>query len=238
MMMQRDWVFQQEARKPKAVGETLASLWRYFRRYAHVLVGVGVLVVVSTFLQVTIPNLIGQAVDCFLAPTAPGARCWFATPASTSDEQLQGLAGIVLLIASLYAASALLTGLQFFLMTYAGQHVLRALRVEVFAHIHRLSLGYYSKHEAGDVMSRITNDADTLQQAISFPLVSVVQGALLIFWIAYTMLTESLALAIVALAVTPVMFVATSWLSGRARQAFRKVRSRVGDVNASLQENL
>ena len=59
----------------------------------------------------------------------------------------------------------------------------------MFAHIHRLSLGYYSKHEAGDVMSRITNDADTIQQALGFPLISVVQGALLIVWIAYNMLT-------------------------------------------------
>ncbi|MBV9131682.1 MAG: ABC transporter ATP-binding protein, partial [Chloroflexi bacterium] len=65
-----------------------------------------------------------------------------------------------------------------------------------------------------------------------------VQGALLIVWIAYTMLTQNLVLALVALAVTPAMFIVTSWLSGRARQAFRQVRRSVGDVNASLQENL
>ena len=134
--------------------------------------------------------------------------------------------------------SAVLTGLQFYCMTYMGQNVLRTLREQVFAHIHRLSLGYYSKHEAGDVMSRITNDADTIQQAIGFPLVGVVQGALLIVWIAYTMLTQSLVLALVALSVTPLMFLTTSWFSGRARNAFRQVRRSVGSVNASLQENL
>ena len=64
------------------------------------------------------------------------------------------------------------------------------------------------------------------------------QGALLIVWIAYTMLTQSVVLALVALSVTPVMFLATSWLSGRARNAFRQVRRSVGSVNASLQENL
>src|SRR5437763_709560 len=69
-------------------------------------------------------------------------------------------------------------------------------------------------------------------------LVGVVQGTLLIVWIGYNMLTANLALALVALAVTPVMFGATTWLSSRARSAFRQVRSRVGDVNASLQENL
>src|SRR5437868_12535616 len=118
------------------------------------------------------------------------------------------------------------------------QNILRTIRAQVYAHLHRLSLAYYSRHEAGDVMSRVTNDADTIQQALGFPLLGVIQGALLIVWIAYTMLNQSLLLALVALAVTPIMFVATSWLSGRARDAFRQVRSRVGNVNASLQENL
>ena len=252
MMGQRDWIFQQEARKPTAVGETLHRFWTYFRRHLPVLLFVSLLVVVSTYLQVIIPNLIGQAVDCYLTPatqaataqtslvTTSEAHCWYTQlPASASmQEYLTGLGGLVLLISAIFIVSSLLTGFQFYFMTYMGQNVLRTLREQVFAHIHRLSLSYYSKHEAGDVMSRITNDADTIQQAIGFPLLGVVQGALLIVWIAYTMLTQSLVLALVALAVTPLMFIATSWLSGRARSAFRQVRRNVGNVNASLQENL
>ena len=68
MMGNRDWVFQQEARKPQAVAETLARFWGYFRQYSLVLVLEIALVIASTYLQVIIPNLIGQAVDCFLAP--------------------------------------------------------------------------------------------------------------------------------------------------------------------------
>ncbi|MCA1644686.1 MAG: hypothetical protein LC797_04160 [Chloroflexi bacterium] len=238
MMGQRDWMFQQEARKPRAVGETLGRFWKYFRHYAHVLSLVAVLIVVSTFLQVSVPNLMGQAVDCYLVPSR--ASCWytFANPQATPAEHAAALGGLVVVISAMFVAGSLLTGLQFYLMAYAGQHVLRGLRIEVFAHIQRLSLGYYSKHEAGDVMSRITNDADTIQQALGFPLIGVIQGALMIVWIAYNMLSANFALALVALAVTPIMFVTTSWLSGRARSAFRQVRSRVGDVNASLQENL
>jgi ATP-binding cassette subfamily B multidrug efflux pump len=241
----RDWLFQQEARKPRAVGETLARFWNYFRQYSWVLAFEVVLVIASTYLQVIIPSLIGEAVDCFLAPAAIGGttadnHCWLTTmPATaTTQDYLSGLTLLVLLIAGIYVVSSLLTGLQFYVMAYMGQNVLRTLREQVFAQIHRLSLGYYSKHEAGDVMSRITNDADTIQQAVGFPLVGVVQGALLIVWIAYTMLSQNLVLALIALSVTPLMFIATSWLSGRARQAFRQVRARVGNVNASLQENL
>jgi ATP-binding cassette, subfamily B, multidrug efflux pump len=238
MIGQRDWLFQQEARRPRAVGETLRRFWTYFRNYTHVLITVGVLVVIATFLQVTVPSLIGQAVDCYLAPVP--ASCWFTSipPQPSADERLAGLGGLVLLTVVLFIVSSLLTGVQFFLMTYAGQNVLRAMRMDVFTQIHELSLSYYSKHEAGDVMSRITNDADTIQQAIGFPLIGVIQGSLLVIWISYSMLAANIPLALVALAVTPAMFAATAWLSAQARNAFRQVRSRVGAVNATLQENL
>jgi len=74
MMGQQTWMFQQEARKPRAVGETLGRFWRYFRRYTHVLIAVVVLVIASTFLQVAVPSLMGQAVDCFLVPAPAVSR--------------------------------------------------------------------------------------------------------------------------------------------------------------------
>jgi len=248
-------MLERETSKPTAVSATLRRFWQYFGRYRLVLVAVAVLVVVSTYMQVLIPNLLGQAVDCYLTPatqhvvgaTAAGGQtaaansgCWYSSlPATaTTDQYIAGLGGLVLLTLGLYFGGALLGGLMFYLMSYAGQHVLRSLRVAVFQHIHRLSIGYFTKHEAGDVMSRITNDADTIQQVLGFALVSVVQGALLIVWIAFEMLRLNLVYALLALVVVPFMFFATLWFSGQARKAYRKVRAAVGDVNASLQENL
>ncbi|HEX7592969.1 MAG TPA: ABC transporter transmembrane domain-containing protein, partial [Anaerolineae bacterium] len=250
-------LFQNEARKPVAASATLARFWVYFKRYWIVLIAVVALIVLSTYMQILTPNLTGQVVDCFLtpatqklfsagapasipgAPTSAPTNCWYAQlgPQATSQDYIAGLGGLILIIAGLAVASALLTGLTFYLMNYAGQNVLRNLRVAVFAHIHRLSLGYFSKHEAGDVMTRITMDADTVQQAISFPLVSLMQGVLLIVWVTFTMLTISPVYAVISLLVTPLMFFATTWFSDQARKAFRKVRSAVGDVNANLQES-
>jgi ATP-binding cassette, subfamily B, multidrug efflux pump len=258
MMGNRDWALRQEARKPTAVRQTLGRFWHYFRRHSHVLIVVALLIVVSTYLQVKIPDLLGQAVDCYLTPATQAAILQHAGPGAagaapaadanctyahlgaqaTAAQYLAGLGGLVLLVVGIFIVSSLLTGLQFFLMTYVGQQVLRTLRVDVFTHIHRLSLGYFSKHEAGDVMSRITNDADTIQQAISFPLINVVQGSLMIVWVSVTMLQLNPIYALIALAVTPLMFWATVWFSNQARNAFRQVRTKVGDVNASLQENL
>src|SRR5207248_8344155 len=80
--------------------------------------------------------------------------------------------------------------------------------------------------------------ADTIQQVLNFALVTVVQGVLLIVWIAAQMLTQNVVLALLALVVVPFMFVATLWFSSQARKAYRNVRVAVGGVNASLQENL
>ena len=64
------------------------------------------------------------------------------------------------IIVALYVGSSIVGGLQFFVMTWASQHMLRNVRVDLFKHMHRLTLGYYSKHETGNIMSRITNDTD------------------------------------------------------------------------------
>jgi ATP-binding cassette subfamily B protein len=257
MMGMRDEMLRREVSKPKSVSATLARFWVYFRKYWLVLLAVLVLVVVSTWFQVLIPDLMGQAVNCYLTPASaaafnqqiiPGAGagpqagtgCWYTTvdPRWTTQDYIAGLGGLVLWMVGLYIGSSVLIGLMFYLMTYAGQNVLRRMRVDLFKHMQALSLGYYTKHETGDVMSRITNDADSIQQAVSFPLISVIQGALLIVWIAYAMLSQSFVYALVCLAVVPFMFVATSWFSGQARKAYRRVRSSVGTVNANLQESI
>jgi ATP-binding cassette subfamily B protein len=123
-------------------------------------------------------------------------------------------------------------------MTWTGQRVVKNLRTEVFSHIHQLSLNYYAEHEAGQVMSRVTNDVDTISQAFGFALVSVTSGILLIVWIAVSMLRESVPYALVSLSVLPLMWLTTSWFSNQARLAFRRSRQQIGRVNADLQEGI
>jgi ATP-binding cassette subfamily B protein len=156
----------------------------------------------------------------------------------TNDERTAGLVRMILLIIALFVLGSVLTGLTFFSMTWAGQHVLRLLRTEVFEHLHRLPIGFYAEHEAGDLMSRITNDTETINQAISFALVNVASGVLLLVWIAYNMLTKNIPFALLSMAVTPLMVVVTIYFSDQARKAFRASRKEMGSVNASLQESI
>jgi ATP-binding cassette subfamily B protein len=155
-----------------------------------------------------------------------------------TNARLFGLARITLLIVGLAVLGSLFTGLTFYVMSWAGAHVLRQMRMDVFSHLHRLSMSYYAEHEAGDLMSRITNDSEAIQQAFSFVLVNVLGGVLLLVWIAYSMITKNVAFALLSLAVVPVMAVATMWFSSQARKAFRRTRQEMGSVNAELQESI
>ena len=231
-------LMEQEALKPKNVGATLARFWHYFRRYW---VGVALallMIVVGTWAQVTAPEYIGQAIDCYLLPNP--ATCWYTTvnPEATTDAKLSGLAGIVGILVALFVVGALLQGAAFFAMNWTGQRALRLIREDLFRQMQRLSLGFYSKNEAGNVMSRITNDTDTIQQALGFALLNVLSGGLLVGWIMVKMLQANVPYALLSLAVVPIMAVATFYFSGQARKEFRKSRQQMGSVNAGLQESI
>ena len=277
----------QETLKPRNLGETLGRLGSYFGRFWYMIVVAVLFVIISTWTQVTSPELSGQATDCFLVPVgqsvmgsfapvgapsgsseteaAASSSCWLATsdpstlsfsrqivhkafymggyvmpdPAtSTNEDRVAGLARLIGIVITLYVLGAVLTGATFFTMAWTGQHVLRVLRVEVFEKLHDLSLSYYAEHEAGDLMSRITNDTSAIEQAFSFALVNVFSGILLLVWVAYNMIANNLPFALLSLAVSPLMFIATVYFSNQARKAFRKSREEIGNVNAELQESI
>ncbi len=256
-----------ERRKARSISATLGRLWQFFRPYWLRLLLVVILIIAGTVMQVAVPALTGQVVDCYLGPYAsrdavgaessapvvnpPGesssvlggdaygdCRIGVSGVTLTADETLAGLARLSLIIVALYVGNAILSGISFYLMAWAGNFVLRDIRHNVFQHVHKLSLGYFSKHEAGDVMSRFTNDVDTMQQVIGFGLLSVFQSALLIALTIYAMVVLSVPLAIISLLTLPLMIVATRWFSNQARKAFRRAREEIGAVNADLQESI
>ena len=272
----------QDARKARSVGNTLGRLGAYFGRFWPMVLAAVLFVVVATWSQVTTPQLIGEATDCFLVPLGagsplgaafPGASslsqasqssCWlvqdpaslsgtqriistayhlggFVSPAvasMTAGQRMAGLGRLILIVIALFVLGSLLTGMTFFAMSWSGQHVLRAMRNDVFERLHQLSMSFYAENEAGDLMSRITNDTSAIEQAISFALVNVFSGILLLLWVAYNMFASSVPFALLSLAVSPLMFAATLYFSNQARKAFRTSRKEIGNVNAELQESI
>ena len=229
-----------EVVKATNVGATLRRFGTYFRNYWPGLVIALTLIAIGVWTQVRIPDVSGQAVDCFLLPDRPGANCWYTDlPADApTDQKIAGLGGMALELLALFLAGAVLNGLAFFAMSRSGQLVLRKMRTELFQHMQRLSLGYYAENEVGNIMSRVTSDTDTIQQAFSFALLQVVSGVLLMVWVMVKMLQTNVPYAILSLLVVPIMLLATTYFSGEARKAFRKSRQEMGSVNADLQESI
>ena len=228
----------QETQKPQNAFATLARFWHYFRPWWHILALTALLITTATTMQVATAPFIGQAVDCFLLPHADA--CWYAPAAAVAEQsvRIEGLSRLVLVLVGLFAGGSILQGLAFFSMNWAGQHALRRIREDTFAQIHRLSMGYFAQNEAGNIMSRITSDTDTIQQALGFALLSVVSGVLQLVITGGLMLTTNWAYALISLSVVPFMAFATVYFSNQARRAFRKSRQEMGSVNAGLQESI
>ena len=137
-------LFGTEVKKARSVRQTLQRFWEYFRDYRLALVLVSILVVVSVYIQVLAPDLIGQAIDCYLGPASArvtgslkGAgtfdNCWYDdNPPITADETSRELLELVLLIVALYIGTSIFSGLAFYSMSWAGVHVLRDLRRDIF----------------------------------------------------------------------------------------------------------
>ena len=249
----------QETSRAGSLGSTLWKFLLYFRRYGMGALLSFALIAIASWTQITAPTLIGQAVDCYFFVRSDSEACTYtednalvieariAENESIGDEEkaaairqakLDGLLGIFLLLLALFLGGAIANGVAFFTMNWTGQNVLRAMRVDLFRHLHTLSLKYYSSQNTGDLMSRITNDTNIIQQAFNFGLLSVLGGVLIMVWIIVRMMETNFAYALISLSVVPVMLLATIFFSNRARVAFRRSRRELGAVNTDLQESI
>ncbi|HET8627176.1 MAG TPA: ABC transporter transmembrane domain-containing protein, partial [Thermomicrobiales bacterium] len=185
------------------------------------LVVVFALIVVGAVAQAAAPWLIGQAIDKAIIPRDGGA-----------------LARTMLLVLLAYVVSTLASRGQTYRIGAIGQGILASLRERLFARLQRLPLGYFDRRPVGDLMSRLLNDVDTLNQLFSQGLSQVLGSIFSLAGIIVAMLALNVELALVSFTIIPVMLLTTSFFARRARRAFRVTRETVGDVTAGLQEEI
>ncbi len=167
------------------------------------------------------PYLVGLAIDQFIA-----------------RGDAAGLATIMLILAGVYLAGMGGRVLQGYLMGWVGQSTLARLRKEIFDKLQRLSLRYFDRHDAGDLMSRLVNDVDTINNLFTMGLTQSLAGLLSLVGIVIAMFALHWPLGLAACSVIPVMLLTTNFFAAMARRAFRKTRETIGDVSADLQEDI
>ncbi len=179
------------------------------------------LIVVGTLAQLAGPYLIGLAIDKFI-----------------TGGDLAGLARTMLLLLGSYLLAWVTGSGQFYLMTIVAQEMLYQLRSQVFGQLQRLSLDFYDLNEAGDLMSRLTNDTDVIGRVLNMGLMRLLGSLLTLVGIILAMLQLNVRLALASYTILPVMIVATVFFSQRARRAFRRTRETIGQVSTELEEGI
>jgi ATP-binding cassette subfamily B multidrug efflux pump len=179
------------------------------------------LLVVSAAAQAAAPWLVSRAIDGdILNGDGPGLA-----------RTLTGLLAV-------YAVGTLTSRAQIFQVGSVGQRLLASLRGRLFEHFGRLPLAFFDRRPLGDLMSRVTNDVDTLNQLLSQGLTQLLGSLFGLIGIVLAMLLLNVPLALVSFTVIPLIFLATSIFSRLARGAFRTTRETTGDVTAELQEEI
>jgi ABC-type multidrug transport system fused ATPase/permease subunit len=207
--------------KAKDSNATLKRLLPYFRPFRLPLLGAFVAVVISAATQALGPALIGRAIDQFIVQGDRG-----------------GLNQTMLLLLAVYLVGTIAQGIQIFLMGTVGQQFLSMLRSQIFDKVQMLPMAFFDRNRAGDLMSRLVNDIQVINQLLSQGIVQVVGSLFALVGIVIAMLVLNVPLALASFLVLPVMIWTTIVFARRSRRAFRKTRTAIGDVSSELEEDI
>lgn len=200
---------------------------RYVKPYVWYIVLAVALMLVASGAGLVGPYLMQQAIDNFITngKLATAAR-------------LSGLTRIVAFYVAIYVINWLATYWQTYVISWAGQRIIFSVRKDLFGHLQRLGLKFYDRLEAGRIMSRVTNDVEAVNQLLSSGLVSLLNDLFTIFGIMAIMLTMNWRLALAAFITVPLLMICSNYFQRRMRSAYHRVRRRIADVNANLQESI
>jgi ATP-binding cassette, subfamily B, multidrug efflux pump len=165
--------------------------------------------------------LIGRAIDRYILP-----------------GDIAGLSRIMLLLFGVYVVGAIASRGQVYQVGSIGQRLLASMRARIFDRLQHLPLRYFDRRPVGDLMSRVTNDVDTLNQLFSQGLTQLLGSLFSLIGIVVAMLFLNWNLALACFTIIPIMLLLTSFFARRARSAFRLTRETVGDVTAGAQEDI
>jgi ABC-type multidrug transport system fused ATPase/permease subunit len=128
--------------------------------------------------------------------------------------------------------------LETYLVNLVGQRALQDLRIQIFRHLQRLSIGFYSRNRAGVLISRMTNDVEALNQLVTDGVYTIVSAGLTLVGTAVILVLLDMQLALVTFAVFPILAGMSLWFRINSAGAYRATREKLGAVTAYLQETI
>ena len=208
----------EKARDPR---HALRRLVPYLIPFRRMLIAVCALVVITTLLELVGPYLMGVAIDRFI-----------------TVREAAGLARIAGLMLLVYLFNNLFQALSSWLMAGVSQRALKAMRRDLFVHLQSLPVGFFDRNPAGELMSRLTNDIDAINSAVSQNVTSLLASVLSLAGILIAMFVLDARLALASLLVVPLMFAFTEFIARYTRRGFRELQQNLGGLNSVMEESI
>ena len=202
-------------------GRLLRRIVRYLAPYKWWVLAAFVLTAGASFLGPLRPRLVQEAIDGYIVP-----------------GDLEGLQGIILLLVGALVGEGIFSLMQGYLTQWIGQHAIYDLRTKVFRHIQRQPLRFFDRTPVGRLITRTTSDVEALSDVLSAGVVVIMGNLFRIAFILYFMFSLNWVLALVVLAVMPVMAYGVFQFRRKVRVQYRETRKQVARLNSFLQEHI
>lgn len=204
----------------------MARLLTYALPYWPQLLVCVVLLASSASLDLVRPYLLRLAIDNYL------------TPGVNTPEAQAGLVRLGLLLAGALLAAFVINYSQVQLLQYAGQRIIMRIRMQVFDHLQRLHLKFFDSNPVGRLVTRVTNDTETLSEMYTSVLINLFRDLFIVIGVMVVMFRTDTRLALVSISLVPLVAIYSRLFALKARAAWREVRVRIARINAFLAENI
>lgn len=207
--------------KPKNQKQTMLRIWSYLKLQKFELISVIIIVVISTLLSLVGPFLIGKTIDDYIVKL-----------------NVNGAVKMALVLAGIYITSSVLTWAQTFVMIRISQKTIHRLRQQLFEQYQSLPLAFFDQRKQGDLMSRMTNDIENLNAALSQSVIQIVSSFLTIVGTAFALFYLDWVLALVTLIIIPLIVWATKQIIKRSSVNYKERQRHLGALNGYVEETI
>ena len=215
--------------KAKNFKGTIAKLLRYMKPYRLILIFILLLAIVSTIFNIVAPKILGSA-------TTTLAEGLVSKYSQTGGIDFVKIKNILTKLLMIYVLSATFNYFQSFMMAGVTQKVTYSLRKEISEKINRLPLKYFDKQTHGEVLSRITNDIDTVSQSLNQSIQQIFTSTITIIGVLYMMISISWQLTLMALVVVPLSGILAAFVVKNSQKYFKAQQETLGNVNGHIEE--
>ena len=205
--------------RPKDMKGTFKKLMRYVGRYKAALVLVAVCLILSTVGSVASSYMLKPLLNNYILP-----------------GDFPGLLKMLVLMGGLFALSALCSFAYARIMVHVAQRTVAAIRQDLFDRLQQLPVSYYDQHQSGDLMSRFTNDIDTVSEMLNSSFASIISNVLTFLGTVLMMIILNPWLTLITFGFLAMMGVVVKVIGGRSRVNFQRQQAALGAVNGYIEE--